>query len=103
VTPWIQFGSLLVAIFVAFWTISNSHRKDARAKERVIWERIDGFRRELQLAKDELLVLKGEVKSMPSRDVLDDRMDSLEAKLEKKLDDLAGQMRELLKAALDRS
>ena len=101
-TPWIQLGSLIVVFATTVWTILRSHRIDEEAKRKIMWDRIDSFRKELQTAKDDLLTLQGEVKAMPSRDMLDDRLDRLEDKLEKKFDDLSEVLRELLKSSLGR-
>ena len=72
------------------------------ASSSAVWKRIDEMRVEIDKAKVDLALLQATVQNLPSHDHLRERMESLEDKIDKKLDRLRDELKEIFETTVSK-
>jgi len=96
--------ALLIAVFGGLWGIVRSllarDRKTVEDQQAAMWRRLDTLRNDLQEAQVKQAELKARLDAAPDWEM---RIRDLEVRLEKKLDSLFDQIRDLYSQALSAS
>lgn len=100
---WLTLALVIIGLCGGVWGIIKAllyrDRKNVEDQQQAMWKRVDEIRKELTDARRDLDVLRERVRGLPDHDALQDKIDSMEEKLERKFDALAQRIQEVFEQA----